>query len=152
MTMPSIPDPQRIQLEQTKFALRQFVAEEVGLNNLELNEYFDEFAHGVVYEFKTHIWSHKLPPETKTVETTVPVATWTSAWQLWKHNHAGSKYLGWIAKRWPPVKGGSEALTASVSIDLTKRVLFPEYNYPAGLGTPYHHVVVSQPEWLWASE
>ena len=52
MPMPT-PEPNmdRIQLEQTKFALRQFVAEEVGLNNLELNEYFDEFAHGVIYEF-----------------------------------------------------------------------------------------------------
>jgi hypothetical protein len=142
----------RIQLEQTKFALRQFVAEELGLNNLDLNVYFDEFSRGVVYEFRTHIWSHKLPTETKTVETQVPVSQWTSAWQLWKFNRRDNRYLGWIAKRWPPVQGGSETLTASVSLDLSKRVLFPEYNYPAGLGTAYHHVVVSEPQWMWASE
>lgn len=142
----------RIQLEQTKFALRQFVAEEVGLNNLELNEYFDEFAHGVIYEFKTHIWSHKLPPETKTAETQLDIPTWNSAWQLWKANHAESKWFGWIAKRWPPEKRGTEVHTASVSFDLSKRVLFPEYNYPAGLGTAYHHVVAAEPQWTWIHE
>lgn len=142
----------RIQLEQTKFALRQFVAEELGLNNLDLNVYFDEFSRGVVYEFRTHIWSHKLPPETKEAEYLHELPVFNSAWQLWKYNHQYSRWFGWIAKRWPPQKNGLELLKASVSFDLSKRVLFPEYNYPAGLGTAYHHVVVAEPQWTWIDE
>lgn len=144
---------EKLQLEQTKFALRQFISEEAVLQNLEVNAYYmDEFARGVAYEFRTHIWSHKLPTEVKVEETQLVIPTWNSAWQLWKANHADSKYLGWIAKRWPPQKRGSEVHKATVSIDLDKRVLFPEYNYPAGLGTPYRHVVASTPRWEWTDE
>jgi hypothetical protein len=152
MAMPSIPDPQYIQLEQTKFALRTFVAEEVPLNNLEVNAFVQDFAYGVVLEFRTHIWSHKLPPETFTAEESFTVATYNSAWQLWKANHAESKWFGWVAKRWPPEKRGTEVHKAVVSFDMTKKNLFPEYDYPAGLGTPYHVTVLSNPKWTWDSE
>jgi hypothetical protein len=148
------PDPNmdRLLLEQQKFALKTFIEDEVPLTNLEVNTYRDEWLYGIVAEFRTHIWSHKLPPENVTTEESFTVATWNSAWQLWKANHAESKWFGWIAKKWPPQKRGTEVHKAVVSLDLSKKVLFPEYTYPAGLGTPYHHVVAAEPRWMWASE
>lgn len=151
MPVPEI-DQTRLLLEQQKFALRTFISDEVPLTNLEVNTFRDEWMYGIVAEFRTHIWSHKLPPETKTAETQLTIPTWNSAWQLWKANHAESKYFGWIAKRWPPQKRGTETHVASVSFDMDRRTLFPECNFPAGLGTQYRQVVLSDPVWTWHND
>lgn len=107
---------------------------------------------GVICEFRTQIWSDHLPDETKTAETSIDIPTWNSAWQLWKANHAESKLFGWIARRWPPEKRGTEVHKASVSFELSKRVLFPEFKpYPSSLGSKYYNVAMTEPEWMWSA-
>lgn len=151
MPVPEI-DQTRLLLEQQKFALRTFISDEVPLTNLEVNTFRDEWAYGIVAEFRTHIWSHKLPPETKEAEYLHELPVFNSAWQLWKYNHQYSRWFGWVAKRWPPEKRGIELLRASVSFDMDRRTLFPECNFPAGLGTQYRQVVLSDPVWTWHNE
>jgi hypothetical protein len=94
--MPKNYEVNHFQLEQQKFALKTFLEDEVPLSNLDVNLYRDEWLYGVVAEFRTHIWSHKLPSEHKTAETQLTIPTWNSAWQLWKANHAESKWFGWL--------------------------------------------------------
>lgn len=146
------PSLERLRLERTKYALRNYLQEELFLD-VEIDTYVDQMLRNVVYEFRTAIWSDKLPEETKTAEANLSVATWTSAWQLWKANHADSKLFGWIAKRWPPEKRGTETHTASVSFNLSKSVLFPDFKpYPSNLGSPYLTVAMTEPVWKWSTD
>lgn len=135
-------------LERSKFQLEQAISNEL-LLDVETNFWQDQMLNSVIYAFRTEIWSHKLPLEIKTESTQIQVQTWNSAWQLWKANHAGSKLLGWIVRRWPAQKRGMETHKATVTFEQDRRVLFPEANYPASAGTPYYRVVTTPPVWEW---
>lgn len=142
-----------LQLEQQQFALRQYIEENL-LLDVDAQFYRDSFHHAVVAEFRTAIWSHKLPPETKVETTEVEVKEWKSAWQLWKHNHWHAwwfTYLGflWLCK---PPEQVNKTITATCSFDLSRNVLFPEFRYPDRLGARTLRVDVSEPVWEWAHE
>jgi hypothetical protein len=135
-------------LEQQTFALRQFIADEVAFRgNLDIEFIRNDLAYGFVMQLRAQLYTHKLPAETRTETSTLVLPTWNSAWQLWKANHANSKLFGWIARRWPAKKRGSETHMATVTFDLDRRVLFPECNYPERLGTPYMRVDTTTPKW-----
>lgn len=126
------------------------LADELGFRgSAEIQGYQDDVIRGFVYEFRAQVWTHKLPPVNKTEKVSLTIPTWNSAWQLWKANHADSKLFGWIARRWPPQKRGSETHTGTVSFDIDRKVIFPESNYPANLGTPYMQTVLTDPEVQW---
>jgi hypothetical protein len=140
-----------LMLQQTKFALRQAIEDELGIN-ADIQAYQDEWAYRTIVELRTQNWSHRLPPETKTETTTLAVKEWESAWQLWKHNHSNSRWFGWINRRWPAKKTGETNYQATVSFDMDKRVLFPDCKYPTNLGSPYYRVALSNPVWEWTGD
>lgn len=144
-------EAQYLTLERQRFAYKQFMSDELGLDDVSLDAAFDHMLHGMVYAFQAELWCHKLPGETKTETTNLRVETWDSAWQLWKFNRYKNhnRYLGWIHTKWPAKKTAVTNYQAQCTFDLDKRVLFPEYNYPKPMGSPYMRVALSQPVWSW---
>lgn len=72
----------------------------------------------------------KLPPVSIEDEKSVEVETWTSAWQLFKHNHWDSKWFSWTVQPFcdPPQ---SETVTkhAHLKVDLQRWITYPEAQY-----------------------
>lgn len=130
--------------------MKSFIADEVHLN-VDVDFYREDFAHGIVAAFRTEIWSHKLPSETKTETTSLRVEAWDSAWQLWKFNRHKNynRLFGWIHRKWPAKKTAVTHYQAQCTFEIDKRVLFPEANYPTSAGTPYYHVTTTTPVWDW---
>lgn len=109
--------------------------------------------HSTIYAFRTEIWSHRLPSETKTETASLRVETWESAWQLWKFNRhmKHNRLFGWIHRKWPAKKTAVTNYQAQCTFDLDKRVLFPEANYPASAGSPYYRVAITPSVWKWTT-
>lgn len=112
----------------------------------------DVIQGGFIAQFRAQVWTHKLPPVVQIESTTLTIPTWNSAWQLWKANHADNKLFGWIARRWPPEKRGCEDHKAELTFGWDRKLVFPEAEYPARMGTPYMQTArMTDPKVDWLS-
>jgi len=141
-------------LEAIRVGMQQYLPEEV-VRGIEVEQVTDSLYHfgaGVAFQFHKDLWADKLADETVKVKAvhmydrTIPV--WTSAWQLWKHNHRDSKLFGWVSRKWPPVQEEQrfvDRLTPEVEVHVKKYLTFPEFQPPAGNMGPYYRYITVNP-------
>ncbi len=147
------------QLEALKIGMYQYLDPFV-VDRMDIEQVSDELIHlgaSVAFRFKKDLWADKLADERQTVtqklEVITDYTTWESAWQLWKHNHRGSKLFGWIARKWPPVNGMKtriENREITAEFDIKKYLTFPEFQPPPQqFGNYYRYVQTTPGRMVW---
>lgn len=95
--------PETVFLEIRKLAMKQAITGHM-LDTLTVEVRQDPglfLVDQFLLEFRAQILAHRLPPEkiTETAESELEFPA--TPWQMWKQDHAGSRWWGWIARRWP---------------------------------------------------
>jgi len=113
------------------------------LDQADLRVVAAEVGRHLVVTLAAHVLADQLPPErferAETVTLDVP-ATW---WQMWKLQHP-RLWRGWLAERWP-VRSTVRERTATLAVDLTRYVTYPEQHQFSGMemGRPVRVAMLS---------
>lgn len=141
------PEPlDTVTLTALKFGLSQYVSEYL-IQNVDVS-FIQGFENDLGVQLTAYVYADQLSSEKVTTSPRLEVETWTSAWQLWKHNHKDSKLFGWVARRWAPLKGGKEIHTSTVTLNLERYHLYPDarVSYKQA-GRSYRYLKESEPVW-----
>jgi hypothetical protein len=127
-------------LNQVRVANRQRVSYEVasGLTDWDMSYLDDDITQTQVRQLEASVLQHKCPQETVYARGRVAVELPETWWQHWKMDHTGSRWWGWVARRWPVRTRIITMAAAQVAATIDKSVLFPQATrrYPNELGRP----------------
>lgn len=135
-------------LQRLKLGLEQRVGAHV-LDSTRLEVVEDLLTNGFIYRLTTDVLAEKLPPERVERSKTFTLDFPASSWQMFKLEHQGSRWLGWLVRR-RPVRRIGHTKTATLTTELDRYRTFPQANYvfPKSLG-PYVNVAVTRDSLEW---
>lgn len=131
-------------LSRLKVRLTRILAEEETVAARNLRAIVENEFQGMVCKLGTTILAEKLPPDRVIRPVSVVFHFPATPWQLFKHQHRHSRWLGWLARTWP-VRTFPATKTATLSVELQKYFAYPKAkNLPPEYGDPVrcHDIVV----------
>lgn len=95
------PDFDRIELTFKQYAAQAAVDEDLFLRDLDARLQREVVFCRLLFQLRTKVLTHDLPPQQLTQRTRVTFEVPTSTWQMWKKRHARRWYARRLVARWP---------------------------------------------------